>query len=141
MKVISNKFFQLAITRATRFSGKPGRLLALLAQLAIKLYPNNNLSFRADFRERFSVIGRFIRAIALGNYKLQSPRIFIIVLAAVIYFLNPFDLIPDFVLGLGLSDDLAVLTWVYRASQQELDSFLRWEQSSVLNIPVQYTFP
>jgi uncharacterized membrane protein YkvA (DUF1232 family) len=33
-----------------------------------------------------------------------------ILLAALGYFVLPFDLIPDFVVGLGFTDDLAVLT-------------------------------
>jgi len=59
-------------------------------------------------------------------------RMLIILLAAVIYFINPIDLIPDFVFGIGLADDLAVLTWVYRAAADEIASFKNWE-TSVLN--------
>lgn len=38
-----------------------------------------------------------------------------ILLGAVAYFLLPVDLIPDFVLGLGYTDDLAVLAAAVRA--------------------------
>lgn len=32
-----------------------------------------------------------------------------ILLGALVYFILPFDLVPDFILGLGFTDDLAVL--------------------------------
>ena len=32
-----------------------------------------------------------------------------ILLAALVYFIMPFDVIPDFILGLGFTDDMAVL--------------------------------
>lgn len=56
-------------------------------------------------------------------------RLFIILLAAIIYFINPIDLIPDFLFGIGLADDLAVLTWVYHAAADEIASFKNWENS------------
>jgi uncharacterized membrane protein YkvA (DUF1232 family) len=36
-----------------------------------------------------------------------------ILVAALAYFVLPFDVIPDFLLGLGFSDDLAVLVTAY----------------------------
>lgn len=36
-----------------------------------------------------------------------------ILVAALAYFILPFDVIPDFLLGLGFSDDLAVLVTAY----------------------------
>ncbi len=52
-------------------------------------------------------------------------------MASLIYFLNPIDLVPDAILGVGLVDDLAVLTWVYRTVHQELNKFLQWEKAEM----------
>ncbi len=80
-------------------------------------------------RDQFNVIGRMIKAHVSGTYKIRSMRILIILLAAIIYFINPFDLIPDLIFGIGLADDLAVLTWVYQAAAEEINSFKNWESS------------
>lgn len=72
-----------------------------------------------------------IKAHVAGDYKIRSLRILIILLAAIIYFINPIDLIPDFIFGIGLADDLAVLTWVYRAAASEIDSFRNYESSLI----------
>jgi uncharacterized membrane protein YkvA (DUF1232 family) len=53
--------------------------------------------------------------------------------AAALYFLNPFDLIPDAVLGAGLLDDLSVLTWVFTSAAAELERFQVWE-SNINNV-------
>ncbi len=82
-------------------------------------------------RDQFMVIGRMLKAHVNGTYKIRSVRMLIILLAAIIYFINPIDLIPDFLFGIGLADDLAVLTWVYSAAAEEIASFKNWESSLV----------
>lgn len=77
------------------------------------------------------LLGRLLRAHMAGQYRIQSFRLLLILIAAVIYFLNPLDLIPDFIFGIGLTDDLAVVTWVFQAAARELDSFAQWEKSTV----------
>ena len=40
-----------------------------------------------------------------------------ILLAALAYFVLPFDIVPDFIVGLGFTDDVAVLWAAFRAVQ------------------------
>lgn len=132
MNVTKNRFFQLAIDRAARLAGKPGRIIALLAQLAVKIKYTNGMSLNIQtLRDQFMVIGRMLKAHVNGTYKIRSVRMLVILLAAIIYFINPIDLIPDFLFGIGLADDLAVLTWVYSAAAEEIASFKNWESSLV----------
>lgn len=132
MKVPSNVFFKLALERAAKLAGKPGRILMLLTQLTLKLNKShfNNLNV-ASIKAEFLLIGRMVKASVLGKYKIQSPRVFIILLAAILYFLNPFDLIPDFIPAFGLTDDLAILAWVYQAAYAEVQAFQKWEAEQV----------
>lgn len=133
MNITQNRFFRFALDRATKLAGKPGRIITLLAQLTVKIQHTKGSSLTLHtIREQFLIIGRMLKAHIKGYYKIKSMRMLIILLAAVIYFINPIDLIPDFVFGIGLADDLAVLTWVYRAAADEIASFKNWE-TSVLN--------
>ncbi len=43
-----------------------------------------------------------------------------ILLAALAYFILPFDMVPDFLLFFGLTDDVAVLTAAFAAVQGEI---------------------
>jgi uncharacterized membrane protein YkvA (DUF1232 family) len=132
VNVTKNTFFKLAVDRAAKLAGKPGRIIALLAQLAVKIKNTKGTSVNIrTIREHFLVIGRMLKAHVSGSYKIKSMRLLIILLAAIIYFINPIDLIPDFIFGIGLADDLAVLTWVYHAAADEIASFRNYESSLV----------
>lgn len=70
---------------------------------------------------------RMIRAYANGTYRQVSTQSMLLITAAVIYFVSPIDLIPDFILGLGLIDDATLLAWTIRACATDLAAFLAWE--------------
>lgn len=46
---------------------------------------------------------------------------------AFLYVLNPFDMIPDFIPGLGYIDDFAVLTFGLRFIESDLHNYLDWK--------------
>jgi len=47
-----------------------------------------------------------------------------------LYVLNPLDIIPDFIPGLGYIDDLAVLTFGLRFIETDLHNYLDWKLES-----------
>lgn len=44
-----------------------------------------------------------------------------------LYILNPFDLMPDFIPGLGYIDDFAVMTFALRFIESDIHSYLDWK--------------
>lgn len=72
---------------------------------------------------------RLVRAYVNGSYRQVAPRSLLMIVAALVYFVSPIDLIPDFLLGLGLIDDAAVLAWTIKACASDLAAFLAWEKS------------
>ncbi|UJH89712.1 DUF1232 domain-containing protein [Antarcticibacterium sp. 1MA-6-2] len=44
-----------------------------------------------------------------------------------LYILNPFDLIPDFIPGIGYVDDFAVLTFSLRFIETDIHNYLDWK--------------
>lgn len=72
---------------------------------------------------------RLMRAYANGSYRQISTQALLMIVASVVYFVSPIDLIPDFILGLGLIDDATVLAWTIRACASDLVSFIEWENS------------
>lgn len=70
---------------------------------------------------------RLLTAYATGEYREIALRSMVAVVAALIYFVNPMDVIPDFVATFGFLDDLTVLAFVIRTFKDEIDKFIAWE--------------
>lgn len=83
----------------------------------------------AAAKEKLSVFSRLASAYASGKYREVPWKTVMTILAAIIYFLNPLDLVPDFIPLMGLTDDFGVLLWVYNSVQAEINKFLEWEKS------------
>ena len=125
-----NRFFALALKKAASLVGKRTRVMLLLAQLANKLRMVNWKDVKlSDAKYKFSVLGRLMRAYAQGEYQGIALRNVLLILAAIIYFVSPIDLLPDFLPITGLTDDLGVLLWVYNTVNTEIDKFLTWEKT------------
>lgn len=71
---------------------------------------------------------RMIRAHFSGQHKMEFTTLGLIVLAMV-YFISPIDLIPDFLGFFGFADDLSVVLAVYAKVKDEVDKFLDWERT------------
>ena len=80
---------------------------------------------RGDFLELLGMI----RAWASGKYSVVPWKSLVLGIAAVLYFVNPFDLVPDFLPLTGLVDDVAVLALVLKSLQKDLARFRDWQQA------------
>ncbi len=73
------------------------------------------------------LLARLLKAWQEGRYPGLSFRTMLAVSAALVYVASPVDLLPDFVPGLGLIDDAAVLVWLLHSLAKELEAFRDWE--------------
>ena len=129
-----NIFFDLALRKASGILGKPGRVMVLLSKLSSKLRHVKWKELKSgDIKEKFFVLGRMIKAYVLGHYREIPWKPLLLIAAAVIYFVNPIDLIPDWIPGLGLTDDFGILVTVYASVSTEIDKFLTWEKSKEIS--------
>ena len=126
-----NRFFTAALTKASQLIGEPGRIGLLLTKLSTKMKSVQWTTLAKDSQDKLYVLARMARAFSTGRYRAIAPRSIMIIIAGIIYFINPLDLIPDFILVVGLTDDVSVLLWIYNTLQKEIDKFLAWEQSLV----------
>jgi uncharacterized membrane protein YkvA (DUF1232 family) len=72
-----------------------------------------------------------IHAHRSGAFKISSKTLGLIVLGLV-YFVMPFDIIPDFLPLIGFADDLSVVIAIFNSIKHEVDEFLVWENSKAL---------
>jgi uncharacterized membrane protein YkvA (DUF1232 family) len=107
---------------------KRHKLMELGTQLYNKLKDSEGrASITQDARDQFDTMRRLMKAYANGQYREFPYRSLVKVVAAVVYFVSVADLIPDFIPILGLTDDLAILAWVYSSVKDDLQQFVDWE--------------
>ena len=80
-----------------------------------------------DLWAYFLAMLRLIRAYSRREYRNVPLQSLVMIIGAIIYILNPFDLIPDWIAGLGFADDAVVLAFAVRQTRQTLDDFMTWE--------------
>jgi uncharacterized membrane protein YkvA (DUF1232 family) len=74
---------------------------------------------------------RLIRAYHQLEYRDISAQNLLVIVAAMIYFVSPFDVIPDSVPILGNIDDAFVVRLAMKSVSADLDAFMAWETSKV----------
>ncbi|MCT8190748.1 DUF1232 domain-containing protein [Pseudomonas monteilii] len=100
-----------------------GRLPALLFAVARKGPRIGQL------REDVKLLQSLCLAWWRGEYRAISPKALVTIVAGLLYFVSPIDAIPDWLLGVGLLDDIAVLGWVLKTVADELARFRAWRDS------------
>lgn len=100
-----------------------GRLPALLLAVSRKSASSERF---ARLRDDLSLLQGLCSAWWRGEYRAIGGQALLAVVAALVYFLAPLDAVPDWLLGLGLLDDLAVLAWVLRTWEDELQRYADW---------------
>ncbi|KMY49264.1 YkvA family protein [Peribacillus loiseleuriae] len=71
---------------------------------------------------------QMIKAWISGDYRQIPTRSLLIIFAAIAYFVSPIDLMPDFIFGFGLLDDVAVLTFAFKQIEHDIEAFKLWKQ-------------
>jgi len=127
--IIQSRAYRKAKSLVSATIESPAKLLNLAnsAQKKAARQASNKLN---DVIDQVSASYRLIRAYANGTYREISLESFGLIVAAIIYFVMPIDALPDFIAGLGFTDDATVLAWTFKKVSEELERFLRWEKSS-----------
>ena len=83
--------------------------------------------FLGALAEDFLLIVRMIESVMKEEYTLQIWEL-VKLIGAVAYVLLPLDVIPDFILGLGFSDDILVVKEVLESMANIITRFRMWEK-------------
>jgi uncharacterized membrane protein YkvA (DUF1232 family) len=85
----------------------------------------------ADMAGDLNTLVAMLKDYASGDYRSIPQRTILAATVAVLYVLNPFDLVPDFLPGVGLADDAAVVAFVLRAIQRDIHDYRTWTQKAL----------
>lgn len=129
-KIKDSKAYQTSQRNAEKIIANKDKLQTLLLDTQKKL----SRSTKAKSQNMAALLTdalALLKAYVTGQYKQLPVNSLMMLVAALLYFVMPLDFIPDFLFGLGLIDDFAILAWTLNAIKQDIDDFKQWRDVSV----------
>jgi uncharacterized membrane protein YkvA (DUF1232 family) len=83
-----------------------------------------------QMKEDLENLFRMVLAWSKGEYRRVPIKTIVFAASAIVYFLNPFDLVHDYVPGAGYIDDATILAFVLNSISDDIREFLIWEKHS-----------
>ncbi|WBW49488.1 DUF1232 domain-containing protein [Peptoniphilus equinus] len=102
--------------------GDKNRLFELIKNAGSK---SSRIAEFSTIQKDMNVLLRMVKDVAQGRYTLSKSSVLMVV-GALVYLLNPMDIVPDFILGLGFLDDLSIFTYLIAKLRNELESYDTW---------------
>ena len=124
-----NRAFGHALELAKSFAKDPEALRALFREAVRKTKSIPKEPFK-DLWGYFQTMLRLIRAYYRGEYRDVRLMNLVIIIGAIIYVLDPWDLIPDWIPVLGFADDATILAFAVQKTRETLDGFTTWETTA-----------
>lgn len=124
--VTRSDYFREAALTAKAYASDPELLRNLFEQARHKI-PDMPRGPFADMWVYLLAMIRLIRAYYTDAYREIPARSFLVIISAMIYFVSPLDVIPDWIPVLGYIDDALVIGLALKTVRDDLDAFMEWE--------------
>ncbi len=128
--ITRSAYFREAALTAKSYAKDPEQLRNLFEQARRKIRDMPRGPFSDMWAYLLAMI-RLIRAYHAGTYRdIPAPRLLIVV-SAMIYFVSPLDVIPDWIPVLGYIDDAIIVGLALKTVRDDLDAFMEWETAEI----------
>ena len=104
--------------KAKLYAFNPSKLKSLLLQLSSCMSRKGLVKAK----DNLILMRDYLSDIATGKYKDYNGKKQIIIVAAIIYVVTPFDLLPDFIPP-GWIDDISIVAWAIKEATEELEKY------------------
>ncbi len=118
------------LNEAKKAVGSKKRLSDVVSQSTEKLkkFATDSTEWK-ELKAKATTLIQMVQAHLGGEYKAFSNASLLLVVFALVYFITPTDVIPDFIPALGFTDDASVLYLVYRKVSKDIEQFLEHKRS------------
>ena len=63
-----------------------------------------------------------------GRYRGIGKKNILMIVAGLLYLVNPMDVVPDFIFAIGFADDLGVLVYIMSKLSEEIADYRQWKK-------------
>lgn len=81
-----------------------------------------------DVWDQLHLLFDLVTAWRKGEYRQLPKGSILMIIATIIYFVTPIDIVPDFLVGLGILDDAAVIGFTLKQISSDLEKFKLWKE-------------
>lgn len=128
--------FKRAKSKAQRVAQNREKLIALIRAVVLKLQNTEDRHELIDkAKNKLYTLVRMLKAYIKGEYKGIPWKTIVLITAGLIYFVNPFDLVPDMIPVAGLLDDAAIILWIFTTIGKDVEAFDNWESAKASSSP------
>jgi uncharacterized membrane protein YkvA (DUF1232 family) len=124
-----NRVFAKALEQAKSYAKDPKALRNLFEKAARETSSIPKAPFK-DLWAYLQAMLRLIRAYYRGEYRDAKVANLVLIIGAIIYIVDPLDLIPDWIPVLGFLDDATILAFAVQKTRETLDDFKAWETTT-----------
>ncbi len=125
VKARLNPFILQALKQAASTLKNKRTLENLIGTASLKA-DSGNFKIKAVKNDLFTFL-HLLRAWVRREYTDVPSTTLLLSAGAVIYFINPFDAIPDLLPATGLLDDAAVIGFVLASIKKDIEKFRSWQ--------------
>lgn len=125
-KIRKAKSYEKANTRAQDYAQDPEKLNDLIGKASKKAQKKNSGPL-AELKDSLATVLRMLKAYAGKEYSAIPWQTLLMLIGSVVYFAMPVDMIPDFLAGLGLVDDITLLGYTIKSAKADIVNFEQWE--------------
>ena len=116
--------FEKQRKKAEKLVSEPGKIEKLLKKLGRKLEKLPVLSGPLEYLPKMYYM---VRSWFKKEYTGVPVGTIVAILGALLYFLSPVDLVPDFLLGIGYLDDAVVISVCLTLVKGDIDRYMEWK--------------
>ena len=127
-KILKSVFFRKATGKAGRYASNASRLMELVSEVAGKLKHVGFKGNLAEFQGSVRLLIRMVKAYSSGAYRTLPWKSLVSIVAVLIYFVSPIDIIPDFLPVIGITDDVALVIWLIKTLGSDISKYSEWEK-------------
>lgn len=127
--------FRHAMRRAAGIANDPELIRELVREVRSKINSvEDGKNLAADIVEKLRMMIRMLRAYIRGEYRDIPWKSLILIIGALLYFLVPIDMIPDFIPATGFVDDVAVILLVFKTISDDITAYRQFESEKATEL-------